>query len=157
MNWWPFSACLLRWSGWFASDREDLGFGFGKNLIRDCSLETVFRHIYDRNKYRRPHWSRNDLRSRCLCHQCCTCPAPHQLSIIFMRHSPLLASISYVIGATYRCLLTRSSSFHGLLHGLSKSGIMLSWGLRTVPDTVRRLNLMVWIQIVLIVNFHSMY
>ena len=48
-------------------------------------------------------------------------------------------------------------SFHGLLHGLSKSGIMLSWGLRTVPSTVRRLNLIVWIQIYLIVDFHSMY
>ena len=28
----------------------------------------------------------------------------------FMRHPPLLASISYVIGTTYRCILTRSSS-----------------------------------------------
>ena len=35
-------------------------------------------------------------------------------------------------------------SFHGLLHSLSKSGIMLSGGLRTVPGTVRRLNLIVF-------------
>ena len=71
-----FSACLLRWSGWFASDREELTFGFGKNRIRDCSLKTIFGHIYDRDTFRRPHWSRNDLRSRCLYHQCCTCPLP---------------------------------------------------------------------------------
>jgi len=60
-----------------SNDREQLWFVFCNSLVRDCSFETIFRHIYHKNKYRRPHWSRNDpqiLCSWCLCHQCCTCP-----------------------------------------------------------------------------------
>ena len=45
------------------------------------------------------------------CPYCITNPALERVkTYTFMRHSPLLASISYVIDATYRCILTRSSS-----------------------------------------------